>query len=131
MTTSIRRATIEGTETLIVESNPPLPAKLDALLRGMSHVAFHEVIQPTGASNACTVWRTHRFGILQEGVYVCLDGIVRDLRIQMCRDCGACCVRDISFDRLPGLPLGRSGAARRDLILGWYSGARSGQRQHL
>lgn len=127
---SPRLTTIEGQQTLVVESTPPLPAKLPVLLAALSHVTAREDIRPSGATQACEAWRTHRFAVMREGVHVGLDGIVRDLRIQMCRDCGAVCVRDVSVDRLPGLPIGRRGAARRDLILGWYSGARRGQRTY-
>ena len=122
--------TIEGQQTLVVERKPPLPAKLDQLLAAMFGVTVRNDVRPTGASTACETWRTHRFSVLREGRHFGPDRVIRDLRLQMCADCGAVCVRDISFDRISGLPTGRRGPARRDLVLGWYSGARRGQRQY-
>ena len=122
--------TIEGQQTLVVERKPPLPAKLDQLLAAMFGVTVRNDVRPTGASTACETWRTHRFSVLREGRHLGPDRVIRDLRLQMCADCGAVCVRDISFDRISGLPTGRRGPARRDLVLGWYSGARRGQRQY-
>lgn len=122
--------TIEGKRTLVVERTPPLPQKLDQLIDELFGVSVSADIRPTGASAACEQWRTHRFTTIREGRHLGRDRVLRDLRIQMCADCGAVCVRDVSFDRLSGLPIGRSGPARRDLVLGWYSGSRRGGRSY-
>lgn len=126
-----RYLTIEGQRTLVVENKPPIPARLDLLIGSLFGVTVSNDIRPTGASVACEQWRTHRFDVLRVGRAMCLDRVLRDLRIEMCQDCGAVCVRDISYDRLSGLPIGGAGPARRDLILGWYSGAARNRRVHM
>lgn len=115
-------STIEGMRTLVVERNPPLPPKLDQLIGELFGVSVSVDLRPSGASTACIQWRTHRFTVIRQGRHLGRDRVLRDLSIQMCADCGAVCVRDVSFDRLSGLPIGRSGPSRRDLVLGWYSG---------
>lgn len=120
---------IEGQQTLVVPRKPPLQPKLDGLLGALTAVTYRADFRPTGAAASCQL-RDHRFARFREGRHVGLDGVVRDLALQMCRDCGAVCVRDTSIDRLPGLPIGRSGPARRDLVLGWYSGARPNSREY-
>jgi hypothetical protein len=122
---------IEGKSTLVVNRTPPLPQKLDVLLGELFGVLVTKDIRPTGASSACETWRTHRFDTLRVGRHFGRDRVLRDLRLQMCLDCGAVCVRDISYDRISGLPTGGKGPARRDLVLGWYSGARRANRRHL
>lgn len=131
MDTSTRLSTIEGQRTLVVERTPPLPPKLDTLLSQLFGVSAWNEIRPTGAAVQCETWRTHRWGALAEGRHLGSDHVLRDLRVQMCLDCGAVCVRDVSIDRLPGLAPGLGGFARRDLVLGWYSGKRRAGRQHL
>jgi len=126
-----RLSTIEGQQTLIVERQPPIPPTLDALLSQLYSVTVRNDLRPSGTATACEQWRTHRFDVLREGRHLGLDRVLRDLRIQMCLDCGAVCVRDISVDRLPGLRPGRGGFGRRDRVLGWYSGKRRAGRQHL
>lgn len=121
---------IEGQKTLVVNRRPPLQPSLDRLLAAMYRVTAREDIRPEGASIRCEAQRDHRFGVLREGTHVGLDGVVRDLRVEMCRDCGACCVRDVSFDHYPGLTHARRGPVRRDEILGWYTGARRRQREY-
>lgn len=137
---SVRTSIIEGKRTLVVDKRPPLPRYLDStdpvtgergLLASLFAVSVKNDIRPTGASAACETWRTHRFDVLRQGRHLGRDRVLRDLRLLMCLDCGAVCVRDISYDRLPGLRPGGIGPARRDLVLGWYSGARRGNRQHL
>lgn len=124
-----RLATIEGRPTLVVERKPPLPQKLDGLLGSLTHVTYRADIQPSGTARSCEL-RDHRFARFREGTHVGSDGIVRDVALRMCQDCAAVEVRDVSYDRLPGLPTGRKGPARRDDILGWYSGARRNQREY-
>lgn len=124
---SPRTILIDGAPTTVVERQPPLPAKLDQLIARLFSVTVSTDITPSGATNACDL-RMHRFATLREGRYLGPDRLLRDLRIEMCPHCGACCVRDISYDRVSGLPIGRGGLRRRDLVLGWYSGARRNQR---
>jgi hypothetical protein len=125
-----RLATIEGRRTTVVEREPPLPRKLDQLIGQLFAVSVSVDITPTGPAAACETLRSHRFTTIREGRHFGTDRVLRDLRLQMCADCGAVCVRDVSYDRLGGLPVGRGGPRRRDLILGWYSGARRGGRQY-
>jgi hypothetical protein len=126
-----RRMMIDGQQALVVETTPPIPQRLDALLASMHSITVREDIRPAGAARQCEQDRTHRFGILREGRHVGLDRELRDLRVEQCRDCGAVCVRDITYDRLTGLPVGRRGPLRRDHILGWYSGARRNRREYI
>lgn len=129
--TPARIEMVEGVPTLRTPDNrPPLQPSLDRLLSAMYMVSRREDIRPAGASIRCEAQRDHRFGVLREGRHVGLDGVVRDIRVEMCRDCGACCVRDIGFDGLPGLTHARRGPVRRDRILGWYSGKRRASREY-
>src|SRR5688572_9454541 len=114
-----RTEVIEGRKTFIVEKRPPLPQKMPDLLSSLQGVTYRADFSPAGARAACEM-RQHRFQRFREGRHVGLDGIVRDLRLDMCADCGAVCVRDQSIDRIAGLPTGRKGPARRDLVIGWY-----------
>lgn len=125
-----RYTTIEGRRTAVVERTPPIPATLDRLLAAMFAFTVSEDIRPLGARPACEALRTHRFGVLREGRHHGIDRVLRDLRVEMCRDCGAVCVRDVSYDRLPGLTVGARGPRRKDMILGWYSGARRAGREY-
>lgn len=125
-----RTAIIEGRKVEVVDRTPPLPKRLDVLLSQLFTVTTSEDIAITGASAACEQWRTHRLQVIRIGKLVCTDRIIRDLHVSMCTDCGAVCVRDVSFDRIDGLTVGRGGAARRNHVLGWYSGARRGSRQY-
>lgn len=125
-----RKVMIEGRPVQVVERRPPLPAKLDQLLASMFSIYDREDIRPIGAAAQCEQLRTHRFGTLLKGRHFGLDRELRDLKVQMCLDCGAVCVRDITFDRMAGLPVGRRGPLRRDLILGWYSGKRRAGREY-
>lgn len=120
---------IEGQTVAVVERTPPLPRKLSSLLSALTDVAVRNDIRPAGATRSCDA-RIHAFGTLAQGRYTGPDRVLRDLRIQMCRDCGAACVRDISFDVLDGVPIGSTGARRRDLVLGWYTGGRPAGRQY-
>ena len=122
--------TIEGRETLVVERTPPIPPKLDRLLSELYEVRLRADIRPTGTSVQCETLRTHRFRDFREGRHFGSDGVIRDLRLQMCQDCGAVCVRDVSYDRLPGLSTGRRGPLRKDHVLGWYTGARRNHREY-
>lgn len=123
-----RRMTIDGQAAVVVETTPPIPQHLDELLAAMFSITRREDIALAGTAAQCERDRTHRFAVLREGRHLGLDRQLRDLRVEQCRDCGAVCVRDITFDRLSGLPVGRRGPLRRDHILGWYSGARQNHR---
>lgn len=126
---SSRAATMEGQSVLIVERTPPIPKSLDLLISSMLVVERSD-IRPKGATVACEQLREHRFALLRRGRHVGLDGVVRDLRIDMCLDCGAAKVLDVSRDTLPGLRVGARGAARREVVLGWYTGKRRGAREY-
>lgn len=127
---TVRTLIIEGQPVQVVETARPIPQRLDTLLAQLFGVRVKEDIRPTGTATQCEQLRTHRFGILREGRHVGSDRVLRDLRLEMCRDCGAVCVRDISYDRVAGLTPGRRGPVRRDLILGWYSGQRRNAREY-
>lgn len=127
---------IEGQPTLVVPAGNGLPPKLDGLLGEMAAFgfAFREDISPAGARPACTVLREHRFRRFRDGRWFARSGPRRgqvlDLHVRMCADCGAVEVRDVSIDRLAGLVPGRAGFARRDHVLGFYSGKRVAGREY-
>jgi hypothetical protein len=120
---------IEGRTVLIVERRPPLQATLEGLRRAM-HVYFESRLTRSGARKTCLSEQDHRLVRFLEGRHTGLDGIVRDLRLFMCADCEAVCVRDVSQDRLARLPTGSQPLRRRNHILGWYTGARPRQREY-
>jgi hypothetical protein len=158
--------TVEGQTTLVVRSEQGLPTKLEQLLSEMTPFGFavRRDIVPAGARPSCTVLREHRLTVIREGRWFARFGLrinagfpqpgetrptvrvippgVINLRLSMCEDCGAVCVRDVSVESYAG---GRSarlynretGATRvapavaaRDVVLGWYSGKRAGGREY-
>ena len=126
-----RVAIIEGRRTAIFERRPPLPARLDVLLAGLRVYP----LRITGWRSTCSD-QDHRLLPFADGRYRCPDSVLRDLQLRMCRDCEAVEVRDVSLDDTSAYdPAGRGVAARRTLrrknhVIGWYSGARRGQRQY-
>jgi len=133
-----RTATIEGRTTLVRPSGSGLPRKLDDLLGQMASFGFSYAtdVRPAGARTACTQLREHRFVRFREGRWFDRSGIRRgqvlDLRLRMCRDCGAVEVRDVSIDVLTPdhRVIQASRLKRRDHLIGWYSGSRPGNRTY-
>lgn len=125
MTQAPRVAVIEGRRTLITERRPPLPARLGDLLARLRVYP----IRVAGWRSTCSD-QDHRLVPLADGSYLCLDGQRRDLRVLICADCEAACVRDVTVDLMPGLATGRLAPRRRDHVIGWYSGARPNQRTY-
>jgi hypothetical protein len=125
-----RVATIEGQRTLVVERTPPLPRRMTDLLAQMFSLTVKRDLTPSGAARQCDLLREHRFATIREGRHVGTDRVLRDLRVEMCADCGAVCVRDITYDRFGGVPEGRRGPLRRNHVIGWYSGARRNRREY-
>lgn len=123
-----RVAIIEGQRVLVMERRPPLPQNLASLLALMT-ITFRAPIRITGWRPECSA-QDHRLALWIDGRYLGPDGVRRELRLMQCADCEGVQVRDITLDRLPRLRAGGRGPARRDHILGWYSGARRGQRQY-
>ena len=119
---------IEGRRVLVVERPPPLPRTLDALLAAMS-VTFRAPVRITGWRRQCDE-QDHRFFPWIDGRHTGTDGVDRRLRLLMCVDCEAVCVRDVSFDYLSSVPVGGRGPARRDHVIAWYSGARMRGREY-
>lgn len=117
---------IEGRRALVIERRPPLPSSLDRLVSEMA-VTYHTPIHARGWRAACE-GQEHRLLRFMEGRHRGLDGVSRDLRLLVCADCAAVCVRDITYDRLLGLPPSSLAARRRDHVIGWYAGARRNQR---
>jgi hypothetical protein len=87
-------------------------------------------IRPSGTRVECERDREHPWALLRAGRHLGTDGIVRDLRVEMCPFCGAAKVRDVSLDSLPGLPTGGQRLRRRDLTLAWYTGKRRAGREY-
>lgn len=123
--TAGRVTVIEGRQTLVVERVPPLPRRLGDLLARLRVYP----VRISGWRSTCSD-QDHRMVPLADGSFLCFDGIRRDLRVLICADCEAAQVRDVSVDRLPGLPTGRLAVRRRDVVIGWYSGSRRGQRTY-
>jgi hypothetical protein len=134
-----RVTTIEGRRVLVVERTRVLPDQLAVLLNGGRdgtgrlwpplRVAFRRRLTLGGARSEC-LSEDHRFTDWLEGFHNGSDGLVRYLHLDVCADCGAVCVRDASVDTLPGLPAARRAPRRKSNVIGWYSGARPGQRQY-
>lgn len=120
---------IEGRTVLVVERTPPIQPTLETLRRAM-FVTFEIPLRRSGARKACISEQDHRLVRFLEGRHAGVDGVVRDLRLSMCADCEAVCVRDISIDRLARLPTGSQPLRRRDHVIGWYTGARPRQREY-
>lgn len=128
---------IEGTPTLVVERTPPIPPTLALFMEGgydesgrrwlPLRTTIRRRLSLSGARASCAD-QDHRLADWLDGFYIGSDGIGRSLRLLACRDCGAVCVRDVSFDTLPGLSTGGRAPLRRDHVLGWYTGARPRQR---
>lgn len=163
-----RLQTIEGRRALVVENQSSLPKGLSELLSQMAPYGFSQRADFTlaGARTACEVLRVHRFRTFREGhwfnyrAFEVAIGQTRDeannlvvqtetvprgtreLRLEMCADCGAVCVRDISSHGWAGAKPARlvntvTGAeriapaiGRRDLVIGWYSGKRRAGREY-
>lgn len=127
-----RVQTIEGQRVLVVDRKPPLPRKFPDLLHAMFVSQRWDRPHGSGPSSLCDT-REHRMRNLVAGRHVGLDGVVRDLVVQMCADCEAVCVRDVSLDvAVDGerVPQGHGGPRRRNEILGWYSGKRRAGREY-
>ena len=124
-----RRTTIEGRPVLVFEHPNRLPPTLAALRREM-RVTFELPLRRFGGAAAACAGQEHRLIRFLEGVYLGRDAVIRRLRCLICQDCEAVCVRDITLDRMPGLSAGRLAPRRRDVVIGWYTGARPGQREY-
>jgi hypothetical protein len=133
-----RVLTIEGRRTLVVERHPPLPATLKLLLEGGRdsdglwqpiRLVVRRPLRLGGTRAACGQ-QDHRLADWLEGFHTGSDGIARYLRILVCQDCGAVCVRDSSFDHLDQLPTGGQRLRRKNHVIAWYSGARRNQRTY-
>lgn len=131
-----RLTVIEGRPVRVFERVRPIAPTLDLFLNGGRGPDGH-LWQPfrvlrrfplriQGPRPEC-LREDHRLGEWLEGFYPCSDGVTRQLRLQACADCGAVCIRDISFDTLP-VDTGRLAPRRRDHIVGWFTGARPGNR---
>lgn len=117
---------IDGQRAVVIRQAKPVPQKLTELLDAMFAVTYRDDIVPGGMSTACDL-RNHRWKRFREGRHLGLDGIVRDVALRMCADCGAVDVRDISFQTsLDGerVPLGGRGPNRIDAHIAFYTGAR-------
>jgi hypothetical protein len=151
---------IEGQRTLVIENASGLPKAMPELLRQMGALGFtfSEDFPLRGTRTACEQLREHRFRRFREGRWFSRQTIrvygsaqsyrdippgVLSLALMMCEDCGAVCVRDVSPEmwagarpaRLVNLRTGDERIApavmSRDVVLGWYSGARRAGRTHL
>ena len=156
---ALQEQVIEGRRSLVVASQSALPKSLATLLTEMAPFGFtlRSDFTLAGARTACEVLRVHRWTDFRIGhwsnprefsVVIGKDQAasvpkgVRNLHLQMCADCGAVCVRDISTHawagamptRLVNTQTGQERVAptvgRRDLVIGWYSGKRRAGREY-
>ena len=157
---ALQEQVIEGRRTLVVQSTSTLPKSLHTLLTEMAPFGFslRQDFTLAGARTACEVLRVHRwsdfrighwsnpheFGVVigRDGATASVPKGVRNLHLQMCADCGAVMVRDISLHewagakpaRLVNTQTGQERIAptvgRRDLVIGWYSGKRRAGREY-
>jgi hypothetical protein len=130
-----RIVTIDGRRVMVFDRPKPIPPTLALMLDGgrdrsgrpwipLRVTRRYGLRLGLGPSLLCAT-DDHRMTPWLEGVHAGSDGIVRDLRLLACPDCGAVCVRDVSIDSLPGARPGRMAPRRRDNVVGWYSGARA------
>jgi hypothetical protein len=162
-----RTTTIEGQPTLVVENQSSLPKGLAMLLTQMAPFGFAERADFTlaGTRPACDVLRVHRWQTFRVGRWSNLhdfgvpighDNVggqlvprtvtvprgVRNLRLEMCADCGAVAVHDITPEKWAGarpialvnLATGErrvaSAVGQPDRVIGWYSGKRRAGREY-
>lgn len=155
-----RYTTIHGQRVLVVQDQRGLPQKFDALLSAMDTFgfAFRDDFPLSGTRRACEAANDHRFRTFREGrwwnpraftvhgdhpsAYRVIDAGLLLIRLEMCQDCGAVCVRDVSFEpragaspvELTNLRTGERRTApsigRRNVVLGWYSGKRRNAREY-
>lgn len=161
--------TIDGRRTIVVDSRTNLPRALPDLLRDMGRFGFRvrDDFSLGGTRPACETLRVHRFRTFREGRWwnvstfdvvvgqgpdehgrralktVPVEAGMRELRLEMCEDCGAVAVRDITFEPWAGARPARlrdnatgevriaPARRRHDLVIGWYSGARRNGREYL
>lgn len=158
--TEPRYTTIQGQRVLVMPRQAGLPQKLDQLLAAMAHFgfAFRDDFTPAGTRRACEAANDHRFKVFREGrwwnpvrfnvhgdhpaAFRVIEAGLLLLRLEMCQDCGAVCVRDVSLEpeagatpaRLMNLQTGAWRTApsvgRRNVVLGWYSGKRRASREY-
>lgn len=154
---------VEGQRTLVVDNQSALPRSLQTLLAEMAPFGFSERQDFTlaGTRTACTQLRVHRWRTFRVGHWsnprpfsivigqnptgvqtATVPSGARNLHLQMCADCGAVVVRDISTHgwygarpaRLVNTQTGQERIApsvgRRDLVIGWYSGKRPASREY-
>ena len=134
-----RLSVIEGRAVRVFERKRPIAPTLALMLEGGRGPDGHLwnplrilrrlPLRLLGPRNEC-LREDHRMVDWVEGFHLCSDAVTRQLRLLACQDCGAVCIRDVSFDSLPGLASGRLAPRRRDHVIGWYTGARPNQRQY-
>lgn len=158
-----RETVIEGRRALIVDSASALPKAMPTLLAEMAPFGFSERADfaLAGTRPACDVLRVHRWRVFRVGRWsnprpftvvigkagqtlqtATVPRGVRTLRLEMCADCGAVMVRDLSTHDSMGGRAARivnqqTGAERvapavgqRNLVIGWYSGKRRAGREY-
>lgn len=155
-----RYITIGGQRALVMPREAGLPQKMPELLDAMGKFgfAFRDDIVPRGTRRACEQANDHRLARFREGrwwnprafrvfgdhpgAFRVVEAGLLLLRLEMCRDCGAVCVRDVSLEAAAGARPARltnlkTGAERiapaigqRNVVLGWYSGARRNGREY-
>lgn len=157
-----RETVIEGRRALVVENQSGLPRSLQTLLAEMAPFGFSQRADfpLAGARPSCEVLRVHRWQAFRVGHWsnprpfpvvigksgetlqtTTVPAGVRLLWLEMCADCGAVMVRDVSTHGPMGGRAARivntqTGAERiapavgqRDLVIGWYSGKRRAGRE--
>jgi hypothetical protein len=158
-----RTQQIEGRSTLVVDNQSTLPRSLATLLSEMAPFGFSERQDFTlaGTRTACEVLRVHRWRTFRKGhwsnrqpfslvIGQDADGTLktqivpagtRQLRLDMCADCGAVAVHDITpsgwagakpvriVNRLTGVERVAPAVGQPDLVIGWYSGKRRAGRE--
>lgn len=164
MSLAARTELIDGQKAIVVPNQSSLPKSLATLLSEMAPFGFSERqdFALAGTRPACEVLRVHRWRIFRRGHWSNLrafsvvigkqaDGTlqtatvpkgVRQLRLEMCADCGAVCVRDVAthswagarpvhlVNTLTGQERDAPTVGTRDLVIGWYSGKRRAGREY-
>lgn len=115
---------VDGEPVQVLERATNLPPRLDALL-SEAKIFASTPVRVVGNRADC-VAAEHEWRKWLEGYYRGME-----VQLRRCLFCGSVEVRDVSFDLLPGVAVGKTGPRRRSDVLGWYSGKRPAGREYL
>ena len=123
--TEAKVVVIDGQRTMYHPVPSILPPSMAVLLRVLRNARVLTPLRFAGYRPDCGEGN-HRLVEWLNGYFG-----TRELLVERCLDCEMAAVRDVSFDRINGLPTGRLALRRRSDLLGWYTGSRAARRVYL